>query len=126
MATKKDEGAEIPRPPIPKSLLPETDSQFEKPVALKPDDTRARLQLLAGISLDVMEWHARNLSDPKMSQEACKDLLDRAGFVAPAKTKADGMLPSVGGGEALPAIEDQVKGMSDAFNRMRHEPEDSA
>lgn len=117
MANKKD--YDIPIPPIPKSLLPPEDPHFEKPEPQKPEDLRARMQWLAGIALDALEWHARNIADPKSSQEACRDLLDRAGYVAPAKGKAEGAMPMGGSmGEVVPPVEDEVRRMSESFSKL--------
>src|SRR5208283_2010934 len=117
MSAKKTH--DIPTPPIPRSLLDPGDPSYIKPEPLKPDEIRARLQLQAVIALDVMEWHARNLADPKSSEDACRELLDRAGYVAPAKTKGDGLFsPGAGGGSLLPPVEEDTKALADAFSAM--------
>ena len=130
MASKKSTDIEgLPLPPIPKWMLPPDDSQHEDAVLLKPEDIRARLQLGASKALDLLEWHAMNLGDAKASEDACRELLDRAGYVAPAKGKGDAALPyGGGGGSALPPIEDDIKGLSSAFAEMPShgaEPEES-
>ena len=127
MATKKSSDIEgLPLPPIPKWMLPATDSEHAEAVLLKPEDIRARLQLGASKALDVLEWHAMNLGDAKASEDACREILDRAGYVAPAKGKGDAALPYTGGGAALPPIEDDIKGLSDEFATMpsRHAVEE--
>ena len=117
MSTKKPTGIEdVPVPPLPKWALPKDDPEYAPPEVLKPDDVRARLQLLAVVALDTLEWHARNMRDPRSSIAASDELLDRAGYVAPAKGKADAIpMGGSGGGEVLPSIEDDVQKMSEGF-----------
>ena len=118
MAKKSIDIEGLPLPPIPKWMLPATDTEHEDAVLLKPEDIRARLQLGASKALDLLEWHAMNLGDAKASEDACRELLDRAGYVAPAKGKGEAPLPYTGGGSALPPIEDDIKGLSSAFAEM--------
>jgi hypothetical protein len=119
MAKVKDV-LDIATPPLPKWMLDPKDAEYVEPVALKPEDFRARLQIEASKALDIVAWHAANLANEKASQAACNEILDRAGFVAPAKGKSDvGAPPANGGGELLAPVEDDVKGMSEAFEQLK-------
>ena len=115
---KKNPNPDIPTPPLPKFLLNPKDAESAQPEALKPEDIRARIQLESVAALDILAWHARNLGDPKTSVDACRELLDRAGYVAPAKGKADGVSVGGSGGAALPPIEQDTKEIADAFSSM--------
>jgi hypothetical protein len=110
-----DKYNELPKPPIPPAL------DGIKTEALKPEEFRARLQLEALDALDIMRYHAQNLSDPKNSITACQDLLDRAGYVPPAKGKA-GDLP-MGVGDLVPSVEEDVRKLGSAFARMTTQEE---
>lgn len=116
---KKTAGLEgVPLPPIPKWMLPKDDPEYEPAAELKPDDIRARLQLGASRALDILDWHAMNLAESKASEDACRELLDRAGYVAPAKAKGDVLMSAGGGGSALPPIEDDIRGLSEEFSKL--------
>jgi len=118
MSTKESPSHEVPTPPLPKSLLDKKDPEYEAPEPLKPDDIRARLQLQTVTALDILDWHARNLGDPKSSIDACKQLLDRAGYVAPTRSSGEGVFTPAGGGSVLPPIEEDTKAMAEAFSGM--------
>lgn len=111
MAKKEEQIRDIPTPPIPATLLPKDDPQYEPTVTMKPEDIRAKLLVEATRAIDALQWHVCNLSDPKSSIAASAELLNRAGFVAP-KGQAVDAIQTVEGGESLPPIEDEVK----AFN----------
>jgi len=122
MARKDPVEASVPSPPIPKSLLPVDDQQYEKTTPLKPEDIRARLQLMSIKALDALEWQIANLGDAKSSIAACQDVLDRAGYLAPVKPKsADFAIDGQPPGEILPPIEDEVRGMSEDFQKLGKE-----
>jgi hypothetical protein len=115
---KKTEIIDLPIPPVPKFLLDPNDVEYQKPEPQSPETLRAKMQLAAAEAMDILEWHAKNIADPKMSQEACRDILDRAGFGKPKVGEAP-PAGSIEPGVSVPPIEDHVRSLSDAFAEIK-------
>lgn len=113
---------DLPLPPIPKFLLPKDDVEYQKAEPMKPEDFRAKVQLVAVEALEIMQWHAQNLGDPKSSIAASQDLMDRAGYVAPARAKAETPPASGEVGTPLAPVEDQVRELSEDFAGINASP----